>query len=97
MSDLREMAITRALEVLERDSLNNTFDYRTHADANWLGYGVGFCHAMGWAESFGGGLFFLTAKGRNELHRRLMHSAPRLQENLVPSMLDKAQLDVITR
>lgn len=94
---LLEMAKRRALEVLERDNFfAEKHLYANPIDAQWLGTGLGFAIAKGWAVCVGCGTFDITSEGRHALAQmRLMNTTP-LPDDIVPTKLTREDQEYFT-
>lgn len=94
---LLEMAKRRALEVIDRGNfIAESHLYRDPIDAQWLGTGLGFALAKGWAECVGPGKFDLTEKGKSELARMRFEDTPRMPDQIVPTKLSNRDREYFT-
>lgn len=85
-----EQAITRALEVLSSNATKDQLSiYHNPIDSHWLGTGLGYCVAKGWAEIISDGVFDITLLGCVELQRRLFNTETRLPNGVVPTNVSR--------
>lgn len=88
LEPMEAMAVRRVLELLESGSAAPGGIYNNPFDANWLGFGVGFCRAHGFIKCVESCTYDLSEKGTAELQRlRGSSTAPRLPTGLVPTQM----------